>query len=174
MYTVVDGDAIALLQYPHPTAPRTVVLAAKLQPPTPSLHGRPPEAQRVIRAPTSQAAAVGKRGPDIGRHASAGPSSAPLLTGTPSRCYNITTPPARGRSFALRTTAPDPLAARQPARGTEVHPGPALPSRCRRKAGTQHRKARRCRTLLSTNVGSADENLATTRKAPCHPAKVEK
>ena len=28
MYTVVDGDAIAFLQYPHPTAPRTVFIAA--------------------------------------------------------------------------------------------------------------------------------------------------
>ena len=98
MYTVVDGDAIALLQYTHPTAPRTVVLAAKLHPPTPWTHSSPPTAQRVIRAP---------------------------------------------------------------------------PSRCRRKAGTQHRKARRCRTLLSTDVCSADENLAALRKAPCHPANVK-
>ena len=79
MYTVVDGDAIALLQYPDPTAPRTVVLAAKLQPPTPWPHGSPPAGQRVIQAPPSQAAAVGKRGPNIGRPAAAGPSSAPMF-----------------------------------------------------------------------------------------------
>ena len=145
-----------------------------LQPPTPLPHGSPPEAQSVIRAPTSKAAAVGKRNPNIGRHAADGPSSAPFLTGKPSRCYNITTPPARGRSFALRTAAPNHLAARQPARGVEGYPGPALPSPCHLKAGTQHLKARRCRTLLITDVGSADENLATPRKAPCHPCKVEK
>ena len=74
----------------------------------------------------------------------------------------------------LQTAAHDLLAARQPDRGAEGHPGPALPSCCRRKAGTQNWKARRCRTLLITDVGSADENLATPRKAPCHPAKVEK
>ena len=108
MYTVVGGDAIALLQYPHPTALRPVVLAAALQPPTPWPHRSPPEAQRVIRAPPSQAAAVGKRGPHIGRHAAAGPSSAPLLTGTPSCCYNIPAPPPRGRSFSLRRCIPRP------------------------------------------------------------------
>ena len=32
MYTVVDGDAIALLQYPHPTGPRTAVRAANCSP----------------------------------------------------------------------------------------------------------------------------------------------
>ena len=79
MCTIVDGDAIALLQYPHPTAPRTVVLAAKLQPPTPWPHSSPPAAQRVIRALPSQAAAFGNRGPNIGRPAAAGPSSAPML-----------------------------------------------------------------------------------------------
>ena len=97
-----------MLQYPHPASPQMVVLAAKLQPPTPSPHGRPPEAKRVIRAPTSQAAAVGKQGPDIGRHAAAGPYSAQLLTRKPSCCCNITTPPDRGRSFALRTAALTP------------------------------------------------------------------
>ena len=80
MYTNVDGNAIASLQYPHPTAPRTVVLAAALQPPTPWPNGSPrrpppPAAQKVVRAPPSQAAAVGKRGPNIGRPAAAGPSS---------------------------------------------------------------------------------------------------
>ena len=105
MYTVVDGDAIALLQYPHPTAPQTVVLTAALQPPTPWPHGSP---------------------------------------------------------------------RRPPAHGAEGHPGPALPSRCRRKAGTQHWKARRRRTLLGADVGKDDENLATPRKAPCHPPNVKK
>ena len=38
-----------------------------------------------------------------------------------------------------------PNIAWQPARGAEGHPGPALPSRCRRKAGTQHRMAARPR-----------------------------
>ena len=41
MYTVVDGDAIVSLPYPHPTAPRPVVLAAALQPPTPWPNGSP-------------------------------------------------------------------------------------------------------------------------------------
>ena len=77
---------------------------------------------------------------------------APLLTGTPSRCYNITTPPARGRSFALQTAAHNPLAAWHPARGAEGHPGPALPSRCRRKAGTQHRMAARPRRRGSSGT----------------------
>ena len=63
---------------------------------------------------------------------------------------------------------------RPPARGAEGHPGPALPSHRRRKAGTQHRQARRRRTLLGADVGTAEENLATPRKAPCHPQNVEK
>ena len=55
IYTVVDGDAIASLPYPHFTAPRLVILAAALQPQTPWPPGRPrhphpPAAQRVIRA----------------------------------------------------------------------------------------------------------------------------
>ena len=68
MYTVVDGDTIASLPYPHFTSPWPVVLAVALQPQTPWPHGSP---------------------------------------------------------------RPPPLAC-----GAEVHPGPALPSRCRRKAGT--------------------------------------
>ena len=101
MYTVVDGDTITSLPYPHPTAPRPVVLAAALQPPTPWLPGSPrrkppPAVQRVIWAPPSQAAAVGKRGPKIGRPAATGPSSAPMLV-QPMRIL-----PPRGRHHATQ------------------------------------------------------------------------
>ena len=101
MYTVVDGDAIASLPYPHPTAPAAGrsrcgaaapdPLAARHPSPPP-----PPAARRVVRAPPSQAAAVGKRGPDIGRPAAAGPSSAPMLV------QPIRISPPRGRHHATQ------------------------------------------------------------------------